>query len=140
MVIPRELSREECVSLLASDGVGRLAACTGDGPHIFPLNYVVDGESIVFRTAAYSLLGQHRWESSPVAFEVDQLDFETRSGWSVVVRGRAERIEDEREVDAIAWTIDPSPWAGGLRRQYVRLPFAEVSGRVVGEERKNGAR
>ena len=135
MVVPRELTREECMSRLPSEGVGRLAIAGSDGAHIFPLNYVVDGESLVFRTAAYSQLGQHPWAtSSPVAFEIDELDFESQSGWSVVVRAQPQRIEDEAEVEAIAWTSDPSPWAGGLRRQYIRLPFSEITGRVVGED------
>ena len=134
MTIPRDLTRDECVALLAAGTVGRVALCTADGPHIVPVNYVVDGESIVFRTSAYSLLGQHDWGSSTVAFEVDELDPVARSGRSVVVRGGAERIEDSDEVDGIAWTTDPSPWAGGLRRQYVRIRYAELTGRAVGDE------
>jgi nitroimidazol reductase NimA-like FMN-containing flavoprotein (pyridoxamine 5'-phosphate oxidase superfamily) len=134
VTIPRDLTRDECVALLAAGTVGRIALCTADGPHIEPVNYVVDGESIVFRTSAYSLLGQHDWGSSTVAFEVDELDPVARSGRSVVVRGAAERIEDSDEVDGIARTTDPSPWAGGLRRQYVRIPYAELTGRAVGDE------
>ena len=137
MVVPRELSREECLSRLPSEGVGRLAIAGSDGAHIFPVNYVVHRDSIVFRTAAYSELGQHPWASSAVvAFEIDHLDDASRSGWSVVVRGQPQRIEDEAELETIAWTNDPSPWAGGLRRQYVRVPFSEVTGRVVGEDRQ----
>ncbi len=140
MTIPRELSRDECVGLLKAGSVGRIALCTADGPHIVPVNYVLDGDSIVFRTSAYSVLGQHDWSSSLIAFEVDELDTATRSGQSVVVRGQAARIEDSDEVESIAWTTDPSPWAGGLRRQYVRVRFSEVTGRAVGEDLSGPAR
>ena len=86
------------------------------------------------------MLGQHDWSSSIVAFEVDELDTASRSGQSVVVRGPAERIEDSDEVESIAWTTDPSPWAGGLRRQYVRVRFSEVTGRAVGVDMSGPAR
>jgi nitroimidazol reductase NimA-like FMN-containing flavoprotein (pyridoxamine 5'-phosphate oxidase superfamily) len=134
LTVPRELSRDECTALLGAGSVGRVALCSADGPHIVPVNYVLDGESVIFRTSAYSMLGQHDWSSAVVAFEVDELDPENRSGRSVVVRGPAERIEDADEVDSIAWTTDPSPWAGGLRRQYVRVRFSEMTGRAVGED------
>ena len=134
MTVPRELSPDECVALLSVGSVGRVGLCAADGPQIVPVNYVLDGKSIVFRTSAYGLLGRHDWSSGVVAFEVDELEAATRSGRSVVVRGPAERIEDPDEMDAIAWTTDPSPWAGGLRRQYVRVRFSEMTGRAVGED------
>src|SRR6478735_7306769 len=110
MVVPRALTREECLAQLPQGGVGHLAIAVSDGAHVFPLNYVVDGESIVFRTAAYSELGQHAWATpSLVAFEIDHLDEVSRSGWSVVVRGQPQRIEDEGELETLAWTNDPSP-------------------------------
>ena len=134
MTVPRELSPDECVALLSVGSVGRVGLCAADGPHIVPVNYVLDGESIVFRTSVYGVLGRHDWSAGVVAFEVDELEAATRSGRSVVVRGPAERIEDPDAMDAIAWTTDPSPWAGGLRRQYVRVRFSEMSGRAVGED------
>lgn len=51
MVIPRELTTDEAIGLISPAGVGRLGFGTPDRPEIVPLNYVVDGASIVFRTA-----------------------------------------------------------------------------------------
>ncbi|MGH3363728.1 MAG: pyridoxamine 5'-phosphate oxidase family protein, partial [Nocardioidaceae bacterium] len=53
----RELSVDECVELLSANVVGRAAICTPSGPHVVPVNYAVDGDSIVFRTTPYSVLG-----------------------------------------------------------------------------------
>lgn len=134
MVIPRELTPEQAVQLISPDGVGRLGLCTPDGPHIVPVSYVVDGASIVFRTAAYSVAGTYDWDRGRAVLEVDELDRERRRGWSVVVRGHAHRVEDAAEVDRIAVLRDPMPWADGMRRVYVRLPWSSITGRVVRDD------
>jgi nitroimidazol reductase NimA-like FMN-containing flavoprotein (pyridoxamine 5'-phosphate oxidase superfamily) len=87
----RDLSRERCLALIASRWVGRLAYCSSAGPRIYPLNFVVDGESIVFRTAAYTALGIEI-DGRQAVFEVDDADSPDGYGWSVVVAGRAEII------------------------------------------------
>jgi uncharacterized protein len=134
MVTPRELGPNDCVALLSTTSIGRLAVCTPMGPQIFPLNYAVDQNSIVFRTTPYSTLGTLGWGQN-VAFEVDHLDFVEHEGWSVVVKGRADIIDDPKEIDRLRELgLDPHAWAGGLRRLYVRLPWREITGRAVGEE------
>lgn len=133
MTISRELSAEQAAALIRPDGVGRLAICNDTGADIFPLSYVVDGESLVFRISPHGSLGTHHW-GGIVAFEVDYLDFEARRGWSVVVKGRAERIVDDDEASRLAETRDPTPWAEGMRRLYVRLTWTEITGRVIGDE------
>ena len=134
MMAPKELNRVECMRLLDTGGVGRIAFATADGPMIYPVNFMVDGQSVVFRTAAHGTLGQHIG-GTDVAFEVDQLNWSSRRGWSVVVKGRAELVEDPAEVNRLRELgREPQPWAQGLRRLYVRIPWAELSGREVGEE------
>lgn len=82
------LSRQQCLDLLADEYVGRLAVIVGRRPEIFPVNYVLDGDAIVFRTASGTKLsGTTQGE---VAFEVDQLHLPSHSGWSVVVHGVAQ--------------------------------------------------
>ena len=133
-MVPRELSLQECEKLISGGGVGRLALCSPTGPEIYPVNFVVDERAIVFRTTPYSSLGTHAALSN-VAFEVDHIDYGAREGWSVVVKGRAKVVEDPDEVDRLrALDRDPRPWAGGIRRLYIRLPWREITGRMVGEE------
>jgi nitroimidazol reductase NimA-like FMN-containing flavoprotein (pyridoxamine 5'-phosphate oxidase superfamily) len=133
MVIPRELTTEEAIGLISPVGVGRLGFGTPGRQEIVPLNYVVDGASIVFRTAPYSMVGTHDWPR-PVAFEIDRLDVDKQRGWSVIVRGTLRRVEDPDEIESLAVVADPAPWAGGMRRAYFRLLWSEITGRVVGEE------
>lgn len=128
---PVELDHETCLELLTGGLVGRVAVCTPDGPHIVPVNYVVVEESVVFRTGPYSVLGANAWVGR-LAFEVDHLDVESRSAWSVVVHGRGEMVADEEELAAVRAVGDPQPWASGNRALYVRLRWSTLSGRRVG--------
>jgi nitroimidazol reductase NimA-like FMN-containing flavoprotein (pyridoxamine 5'-phosphate oxidase superfamily) len=125
-----ELSPRECVDLIAGGGVGRIAVCTPTGPEIFPVNFVVDGDAVVFRTTPYSILGTYGW-GSDVAFEVDHLDMTRKQGWSVVLSGRAEAIDDPEEVAEVRRHGGPEPWAAGPRRLYVRLPWRKITGRRI---------
>ncbi len=131
MGVIREMTTDECVELLAAGVVGRAAICTPDGPHVVPVNYAVDGNSIVFRTTPYSVLGTYGW-AGDIAFEVDHLDTAAQQGWSVVARGRGEMVEDIEEVEEIRWAHDPKPWADGVRPMFVRLRWREVTGRRIG--------
>jgi uncharacterized protein len=131
MNIPIELSYETCADLLASRPVGRAALCTADGPRIIPVNYsVVDG-AIIFRTTPYSVLGMHAWNSR-LAFEVDDVDEEHGTGWSVVATGRGQMIEDADELARIRGLWDPRPWAGGQRWLFVSLRWDDLTGRRLG--------
>ena len=89
----RDLSRERCLLLLERSVMGRLAYCSEHGPRIYPLNFTIHGDTIVFRTAAYTTLGTEIG-GRDVAFEVDDIDGAAQHGWSIVVCGRAEVVSD----------------------------------------------
>lgn len=127
-----ELSPAACQQLLMGGVFGRVAVCTADGPRILPVNYSVVGESVVFRTSAYGVVATHDW-TSPMAFEVDHVDYEDQRGWSVVAVGRGERVDDPEELAEIKRTWDPRPWAAGTRPLYVRLEWTELTGRRLGQ-------
>jgi nitroimidazol reductase NimA-like FMN-containing flavoprotein (pyridoxamine 5'-phosphate oxidase superfamily) len=132
----RELDPAECHQRLESQsgGVGRLALMTPNGPMIYPVNFAVDGNAVVFRTSAHSTLGSSI-RGIDVAFEVDHVDLATRQGWSVVVKGRAHIVDDPEDEDRLrSLGREPVPWVSGLRRTYVRIPCREISGRVVGAD------
>lgn len=131
MVTSFELSREECARLLRAGVAGRVAFDAPDGPHVVPVNYSIDGESVLVRTAAYTLLGTHA-RRSLVCFEIDHFDYDRHRGWSVVVRGRAEFVVDPDELEDIASSWAPRPWADGQRHLVIRIPFTEVTGRQLG--------
>ncbi len=125
----RELEPEECWHRLASRTVGRMAYVDRDGPVVVPLNYrVVDG-NIWVRTASYDQLAVHL-PHQQAAFEVDQVDEHARTGWSVLVRGRAEHVVSGPGGSPSDWP-DPQPWPGGLRWMTFCLFPREVTGRVL---------
>jgi hypothetical protein len=138
MLIPRDLTTEECVQRLSSRNVGRLAVATPLGPRIYPVNYVVDKASIVFRTNPFGTLGTFGW-GFEVAFEVDHTDEASKHGWSVMLLGRGQLL-DRPEVNDVARDRGLESWAGGDKSLYVRLTWRHISGREVGwsEESDSG--
>jgi len=129
---PYELSYGKCRELLAAGVFGRVGVCTPQKPLILPVNYAVVGEAIIFRTTPHGAVANRDWDS-PIAFEVDHVDYADHKGWSVLATGRAERIEDPDEIARIKRTWEPQPWAGGDRPLYVRLAWDELTGRRLGQ-------
>ena len=119
-----ELSYGQCRSLLAGGVFGRVAVCTPDGPRIFPVNYSVVGETILFRTSPHGVVASHDWRSF-IAFEVDHVDYAEQRGWSVLAVGPGERVDNDEDLDLIKRTWDPRPWASGSRPLYIRLQWTE---------------
>lgn len=121
------LDADECWALLRGEEVGRLAVAITNHPDIFPINFVVDHGTIVFRTAegtkfAAAVLGP------AVAFEVDGYDAEEGHAWSVVVKGQAVEIEQMYEVFA-AEDLPLFPWHAGTKHRFVRIVPNETTGR-----------
>ena len=126
-----ELTAEECLSLLGTSTVGRIGVVTPGGPMIFPVNYTVSEDNIVFRTLPYGVIANNAHDAD-VAFEVDSLDPAMQEGWSVLVTGRSRRIEDPDEVRVIRQELDPQPWADGERHLYFRIAWNDLTGRQLG--------
>lgn len=120
-----ELTEDECLELLATRQVGRLAYCDQDGPLAVPVNYVIHDGMVLFRTSPHTSLGQHA-PSAAVAFEVDEIDDFTESGWSVLVRGTAAFVDDPATLPR---DERPVPWAEGTRSLFVHVPGTSVTGR-----------
>lgn len=121
-----ELGRDECLALLARHHLGRLAVVVGGRPLVFPVNYCLDGERVVFRTDAGTKL--HGALGGPVAFEIDGTDGLYHGGWSVLVVGEAEEVADGAERDRLT-RLPLGLWAGGDRSHWVRIRPAAVTGR-----------
>jgi nitroimidazol reductase NimA-like FMN-containing flavoprotein (pyridoxamine 5'-phosphate oxidase superfamily) len=124
-----ELDQDECRRLLAERHLGRLAVPDFGGPVIFPVNYVVDGDLIVFRTDPGSKLDTAT-ERESVAFEVDAVDGATRTGWSVVVRGVLAEVTDPTDLARLR-ALPLYPWAPGNKTRYVRVRPVKVTGRRI---------
>lgn len=119
------LNEDECWNLLARGEVGRLALSIDGEPDIFPVNYVVDGPRVLFRTAPGSKLAQ--LSANPrVAFEVDEYD--QAEAASVVLKGVAERLELARDIEA-ADALPLAPWIPTLKYRWVRISPSSITGR-----------
>lgn len=120
------LTTSACWALLRTVEVGRLAVLVDNAPDIFPVNFVVDHGSVVFRTAPGTKLDAALQES-PVAFEVDGIDAGDHA-WSVVLRGAAtERRGLDEAVETSALPL--FPWHGDAKPRFLRITPTTVSGR-----------
>jgi nitroimidazol reductase NimA-like FMN-containing flavoprotein (pyridoxamine 5'-phosphate oxidase superfamily) len=126
-----ELTTHECVELLYSHVVGRVAVYTRVGIRIVPVNYAIVDDAIVWRTNPYSELATYGRDAD-AAFEVDDIDRDAHQGWSVVAYGRLEVIDDPEEVAHIRGVEDPGPWAAGQRHMYMRIRYRGLTGRRLG--------
>lgn len=121
------LATDACWALLRSVEVGRLAVSVAGSVDIFPLNFLVDHGTVVFRSAEGTKLSASVG-GPPVAFEADGYDREAGRAWSVVIKGHAEEIKQLHEVlDAMTFPL--FPWQAGPKQRYVRIVPGEISGR-----------
>ena len=121
------LEAHECWELLRGADVGRLAIAIANHPDIFPINYVVDHGSVVFRTAegtklAAAVLG------TAVAFEADGYDEPGGEAWSVVLKGHAVEIQKMHDLFEAA-DLPLFPWHAAPKQRFVRITPDSVTGR-----------
>lgn len=124
------LTEAECRKLLSDHqhGVGRVGFDDGL-PTILPVNYVLDADRVVFRTAAGSKLDA-AVENKLVAFQIDSISASSHAehGWSVLVRGRASIVTDANET-AFLNLSRLEPDAGGLKGYFITIDIGQVTGR-----------
>ncbi len=120
------VEEDTCWGYLDTAEVGRLATSADNQPQIFPVNYVVDGLSVVFRTAAGTKLDE-MVRNSAVAFEAD--GWSEQGGWSVVIRGTAEVITSPEEL-ALCEKMPLRPWVPTVKKTWVRVQASSISGRT----------
>ena len=120
------LTEAACWGQLRQAVIGRLAVVVDGLPDVFPVNFVVDHGTVVFRTAEGTKLAAAI--GRPVAFESDGLDLTTGEAWSVVLRGTAREVAQTTEViDAL--TLPLFPWHRSPKPRIVRVEPEVVSGR-----------
>jgi len=124
------LPADECRRLLATRQLGRIGLAGGPFPLILPVNYVLDGEVVVIRTDSPKITAAA--DHTRVAFEVDDVDERTRSGWSVLVQAFAEEVTGARRDELVERVhTTGSPWAPGEHGHWIRLIPKAVTGRRI---------
>ncbi|MFF8190989.1 DUF1918 domain-containing protein [Streptomyces bobili] len=126
----RDLSPQECRTLLSTHGVGRIAVPAVDGrPAVVPVNYEVVDDAIVFRTAPGSVPAAA--VGKEVAFEVDHVDEAMSQGWSVLAVGPARVVTEPGAVRGLIQRAHATPWPGGEREMWVSILPASLTGRRI---------
>lgn len=118
------LDAAECRLLISTRTFGRVAWNSASGVQILPVSYGLAGDVIVFRTAAGSPLAQ-LVQPLEVSFQVDDLDGETATGWSVLVHGTSGAPVAELPADM------PDPWAPGERPIVIGIAPDHYAGRSI---------
>ena len=121
------LEPADCYRLLATSSVGRLVSTDNALPLVLPVNYCLDGHNVVFRTAPDGRLAAAT-HNVVVAFEVDSIDEETWTGWSVVVTGVASPLTSPGDV-VRAGQLGLVSWLGEDRDHFVQIVPGLVTGR-----------
>ena len=119
------LSEDESWSLLSSVALGRLVTVLRGQVDIFPVNFVTQRRTVLFRTAQGTKL-YNAVMSDRVAFEAD--DHTVAEGWSVIIKGRAHLLAANADIleaeEAPLWS-----WPATLKPIYVRVIAMEITGR-----------
>lgn len=119
------LSEDESWRRLGGVALGRLVTSFAGEPEIFPVNFVAQGRTVLFRTSEGTKLFSAT-ANSIVLFEAD--DHNVAEGWSVIVRGRAKVLRTDAEVEE-AEKAQLMPWTAIPKVHYVRVTPVEITGR-----------
>lgn len=119
------LSASESWNLLTSTALGRLVTSVQGQPEIFPINFVVQRRTVLFRTTGGTKLVSAAINNQ-VIFEAD--DYNSVEGWSVIVKGMARMLRTQEEIDE-AEQAQLLPWTATLKQHYVRILPISVTGR-----------
>lgn len=121
------LTAKQCWKLLSDTSVGRLAVTVDGKPDVFPVNYKVDGESLLFRTGPGTKLDAIN-DNASVALEADAVSAEFGLAWSVVVKGSAESLPaDSHELNTAIHGL--FPWQGVGKSHLIRIVPDTITGR-----------
>ncbi|MGZ4511409.1 MAG: pyridoxamine 5'-phosphate oxidase family protein [Mycobacterium sp.] len=115
----------QCWDLLAGVTLGRLVTSVDGQPEIFPVNYVVQRHTVLFRTAEGTKLVSTAINNR-VLFEVD--DHNVAEGWSVIIKGTARSLRTNEEIEE-AERAQVLPWTSSEKSHYVRIIPEVVTGR-----------
>jgi len=123
---------DRCLELLATAPVGRVSFFADGEIVVLPVNHVVDGQDPIFCTARGSKLSAAEGQNL-VAFEADGYDERTKSGWSVLVNGRAQAVYEDVEIERLSH-LGLHPWVTAAERPFwIRIRPTSINGRQTPE-------
>lgn len=126
-----QLDRADCMRLLARSTFGRIGITVGALPVVLPVNYRLVDDHIVFRTGQGTKLDAAT-RNSIVAFQVDDIDPLSHSGWSVMVTGEAREVTDVGDLADLEAAGIPH-WVHSEDDATMAVATTMVTGRRVGD-------
>lgn len=123
------LDEDDCWRMLARHAIGRVAIVDSGAPLVFPVNYALDGKSVVFRAAPGTKL-RRAGTNARAVFEVDDAYDVLETGSSVMVHGTLQVVEAAAERAALE-QLGLRAWAPGDRDAFIRVVPDWVSGRRI---------
>ena len=123
-----DLDLDDCLHLMRASTLGRLAVIAGGQPLVFPVNFTLDGGSVVLRTDEGTKLYAAR--HGLVGFECDGIDATYHTGWSVMLTGRAEEVRQPAEVARLE-RLPLGPWCPGPKPVWLRIRYRTITGRRI---------
>lgn len=119
----------DCFRLLEAVPVGRIGFLAGGEVVILPVNFLIDGQDVLFRTGTGSKMGSLEI-GHYVGFEADSYDATTHSGWSVVANGLAEVVEDDEEIARLD-ALGLATWGAAEDQTWIRIRPTSITGRRI---------
>jgi uncharacterized protein len=119
------LSASESWNLLTAVAIGRLVTSVDGEPEIFPVNFVVQDRTVLFRTAEGTKLVSSAINNR-VLFQAD--DHGVSEGWSVIIKGTARTLRTNEEIEK-AESAQLLPWTATSKQHYVRVLPLSITGR-----------
>lgn len=130
------LTEEESLALAATVPVGRVVYARNSIPAVHLVNFKLDGKDVIFRTRKGAKFGA-AVADAVIAFEVDEIDPATRSGWTVSLTGRSRLVSRRDEQERLA-ELNVDPWLPD-REYYIRVMTAVVTGRRISPDQLHGS-
>jgi uncharacterized protein len=118
----------QCLTLLRSRPLGRLAYIDAGHPVVVPMNHLVDGSTVVVRSLGGSKLDAVL-RDKPVSFQLDDYDATRGTGWSVLVQGKAIVLDEEDRIERYEQELDSWAISDDSDVTWLRIRADEISGR-----------
>jgi nitroimidazol reductase NimA-like FMN-containing flavoprotein (pyridoxamine 5'-phosphate oxidase superfamily) len=127
----RQLATGECRALLGSKRIGRVVFTDNALPSALPVNYLLDGDTIVCRTDPWGLVAASVGpQGSVLGFQVDSIEDGDATGWSVLAVGLARQVQAPEDLARLEQSALSSGAADGTTT-YLRIPVTKVTGHCL---------
>ncbi len=125
-----ELGRDECLTRMATQRLGRLGVVVDGVPLVLPMQFAMEGETVVLQTNQGAKTLNAPLHS--VTFEVDHVDWDKGVGWSVLLQGYGADISsalDQRSEALRSLTVQS--WAPPPADRWLKIIPRKITGRVI---------